>query len=112
MNYVELYIKALQDKQAQGQQTVPVPAKVYDLPGLKSYKQMEAVDIVKRKIEYNGALDRHQRLVQSHKAAKGEKRKELRQALASSNEHLTSLLQKIGAHTPSEKALGFEVPNA
>ena len=112
MKYIELYINSIKKKSTQPKVAALAHPLNYNLPGLKSYSQMKAEEVIKFKKEFNGSLNRHQKLVLLLKAAKGDKRKELKQVLASSNEHLSSLLQKIGSSTPTERTQGFEVPNA
>lgn len=112
MKYVELYIKSLKSKQVQPQQAAPATMNYDDLPGLKSYKQMDAEKKMMYKREYNLSLEQHRRMVTERDMSKGARLKELKQAIASGTEHRESMLLKIGTHTPSEKAMGFEVPSA
>jgi hypothetical protein len=112
MKYVELYVKSLKSKQVQPIQAAPATINFDDLPGLKSHKQMDAEDKKKYKREYTVSLRQHQKMILDHNVAKGVRKKELKQALASQHDHLESMLLKIGTYSSTEKECGFEVPDA
>lgn len=111
MKYIELYINSIKKKNVKPKLAALAHSLNYNLPGLKSYSQMQAEEVNKFKKEYNIALDIHRRLIKRSNI-KGEKKKELKSAILSNKDHMETMLQKIGSHTPSEKANGFEVPHA
>ena len=106
MKYVELYIKALIHRPAQG--TVSVECKKFNLPGLRTSKDLAAVEIRRCKKEYDYALREYQKNKTRIKSLKGEKKSDMNKRLKSSQEHLNSLLHKIGVFTPSERVHGFD----
>lgn len=111
MKYIELYIKSIKKKSTQPKVAALAHPLNYNLPGLKSYSQMKAEEVIKFKREFNYVLEIHRRYMKRTNI-KGEAKKELNSAILSNKDHMESLLQKIGSYTPSEKANGFEVPNA
>ncbi len=111
MKYVELYIISLNKKQAQV--SVPVPRTRFNLPGLRSAKDLEAHKILRLKREYNIVLRGYQKNMKQFKVLKGVEKSSMKQYLKSTREHMDSLLIKIGTHTGSERVNGFkEVDNA
>lgn len=111
MKYVELYIKSLNKKQAQV--SVPVPRTMFNLPGLRSAKDLDADEILRLKREYNIVLRGYQKSLKQFKSLKGIEKSSMRQQLKSTREHMDSLLIKIGTHTGSERVNGFkEINNA
>ncbi|MCX6135903.1 MAG: hypothetical protein NTV54_00180 [Ignavibacteriales bacterium] len=109
MKYVEIYIKSLTKKQAQS--TMTLSPRMFKLPGLRSAKDLAADEIRKLKREYNLSLRGYQRNVRICKSLSGKEKKEMKQHLQSTREHLDSMLIKIGEHTPSERVSGFEGVN-
>ena len=106
MKYVELYIKSLNKKQAQN--IVPAPDKTFNLPGLRTAKDLEAVIIHRYKKEYNVALSGYQKNKKAVSSLKGRSKTELNKQIKSTKQHLDSLLVKIGDYTPSNRAMGFD----
>ena len=109
MNYVEIYVKSLIHRPAQN--AVSVECKKFNLPGLRTSKDLAAVEILRYKKEYNYALREYQKNKTKIKSLKGEKKSDMNKRIKSSLEHLNSLLIKIGDYTPSNRAMGFNEVN-
>ncbi|MFA6468297.1 MAG: hypothetical protein WCW35_05315 [Bacteroidota bacterium] len=109
MKYVEIYVKSLIHRPAQ--ETVSVECKKFNLPGLRTSKDLAAVEIRRCKKEYNYALREYQKNKIKIKSLKGDMKSDMSKRLKSSQEHLNSLLHKIGVFTPSERVHGFEEVN-
>jgi hypothetical protein len=106
MKYLELYIKSLNKKQAQN--TVPVPFKVFSLPGLKTAKHLAAEEIIRCKREYNLVLRGYQKNKRAVSSLKGKRKTDMNKQLKSTKQHLDSLWIKLGDPDPSKRAMGFE----
>jgi hypothetical protein len=106
MKYVEIYITSLMHRPAQN--TVSVECKKFNLPGLRTSKDLTVIEILRCKKEYNYALREYQKNKTRIKSLKGEKKSDMNKRLKSSQEHLNSLLIKIGDYTPSNRAMGFD----